>query len=548
MTASALCRWHRAWISGAGIACLGLSGILCGGCAPLGSEVTSSASSAKRQQVSESNSPSANQKVARKYPPQSKKKPVQKYAKNSTRKPTQKPAVQVAENKVGRVRISDGKSPETEVASTAPATKPSPQQRPTVAKSKKTPAPREPDRELVAHWVETLEPSADGTKASTTKKSVKPATATRLATKRPAAPAKEASVVAAMANREVDQASNDKSPKDAVTTAGDSRASKPKKKPASAEAPRDVAPKQAVAAAPAADHPPRGSSHERQRANVLMERAHIMCDDGYPEEALRLASVAAELEYSRQAVYRKGEERPSDFIAWLQSATGGRSASRPVTGTVAPQTGDTTSRSQEAGMATASGAAPTKRPLGKIVRADGRSFLQSRETSNRNVAAVSTNSRLELPVSGNSSSGYAEHEAFANSRTGDATEPPAGQISEMSAAEQTSNDVQYAALSPNDVPPPPADSRQFDIKPGAAGSPRLIASVSPGEPGTSAAVDSDAFAESDAAGTAPSHTTQLTLIGIIGLLTGVAGMAGLKWWHIQERRHFAAKPGAEKTR
>ena len=52
------------------------------------------------------------------------------------------------------------------------------------------------------------------------------------------------------------------------------------------------------------------SNHQRRRADRLMQRAHEMYRSGYPEEALRLASVAVELEKSRQAVYLSGEERP----------------------------------------------------------------------------------------------------------------------------------------------------------------------------------------------------------------------------------------------
>src|SRR5262249_54463406 len=59
------------------------------------------------------------------------------------------------------------------------------------------------------------------------------------------------------------------------------------------------------------------SNHERRRADRLMQRAYAMYPSGYREEALRLASVAAELEHSQLAVYRRGEERPSDFVEFL---------------------------------------------------------------------------------------------------------------------------------------------------------------------------------------------------------------------------------------
>jgi len=60
------------------------------------------------------------------------------------------------------------------------------------------------------------------------------------------------------------------------------------------------------------------NGYERQRADRLMARAHDMLSHNFREEALRLASVAQELEKSKQALYRAGEERPSEFINRLQ--------------------------------------------------------------------------------------------------------------------------------------------------------------------------------------------------------------------------------------
>lgn len=60
------------------------------------------------------------------------------------------------------------------------------------------------------------------------------------------------------------------------------------------------------------------NGYERQRADRLMARAHDMLSHNFREEALRLASVAYELEKSKQALYQAGEERPSEFINRLQ--------------------------------------------------------------------------------------------------------------------------------------------------------------------------------------------------------------------------------------
>jgi hypothetical protein len=59
---------------------------------------------------------------------------------------------------------------------------------------------------------------------------------------------------------------------------------------------------------------------ERQRADKLMSRAQRMLQNGFRDEAMRLASVAEQLEKTRQATYQPGEMRPSDFIRQLRTA------------------------------------------------------------------------------------------------------------------------------------------------------------------------------------------------------------------------------------
>ncbi len=559
MTASALCRWHRAWISGTSVACLGMSGILCGGCAPLSNnDLTSASAPTKQPQVAQSNFGLANKKMIGESP-DSTRKPTQKVAK----KPTQTSEVEVAEGATGRVRITDvGKSPGAEVASTKRQPKPDAKDKAGAATpaDDKTSGPetRRPETELVAGWVETLEPSADGRKASKGPQNVKPVSGTRRAAKKSADSPEDPFLADRTAARYVDELSNDTLPDDAAI---------PPKATDAPPAPK--ANRQKLLAENKSPPPPAdgdrllgGSNHERQRADVLMERAYAMYRSGYPDEALRLASVAAELEKTKQATYRKGEERPTDLISWLQSADGGRSASPPV---IRPQrsSGDQTSdakpRSSDAGSAAAPAAAHTQRPLGEILRTEGGSILQPRDSSNPR-AATRTNSGMELVTSetprfsGNDNS---EQRATANSPQTTAFSPPATRSADAAVATSAADGPRFDSLSVNDAPPPPppAESPRIESRSSAARGPSLAASESQPETrpsaattGTRVAAESETFPESEAPALIPLRTTQLTLIGIIGLLTGVAGMGGLSWWHIQERRQFAAKSGATSHR
>jgi hypothetical protein len=566
MTASALCRWHRAWISGTSVACLGLSGILCGGCAPLSNnDVTSSAPPAKQQQIAKSNFGLANQKMIGESP-DSTRKPTQKVAK----KPTQKTEVEIAAGATGRVRITDvGNSSGTDVASNTRQPKPEVKEKtgaaaPADAKSSGRET-RGPETELVADWVETLEPAADGKKASRWPQNVKPASGSRRFATKSADSSEDPFLADRTAARYVDELSNDTLPDDAAFS------------PTSTDAPpaptanrrKLLADKKPAAPAPAPAAPANspadgdrllgGSNHERQRANVLMERAYAMYRSGYPDEALRLASVAAELEKTRQAAYRKGEERPTDFITWLQSADGGRSASPPVIRPQRPSrdlTGDAKPRSSAAGIAAAPAAARTQRQLGEILRTEGESILQPRDSSNPRPAAR-TNSGTELVTAETprfSGSDNAEQRATANLPQTAASDPPATRSADAAVAASAGDGPRFDSFSVNDAPPPPpppAESPRIKSRSSAASGPSLALSDSPPETrpsvattGTRAAAESEAFTETEAPALIPLRTTQLTLIGIIGLLAGVAGMGGLSWWHIQERRHFAAKAGA----
>jgi hypothetical protein len=124
------------------------------------------------------------------------------------------------------------------------------------------------------------------------------------------------------------------------------------------------------------------SNHERRRADRLMQRAYTMYESGYREEALRLASVAAELEYSQLAVYRRGEERPSDFVEFLLTASGKNTWSKTIE--AAPQVSDRKSDSFGTSLskvAEAAANAGTERSSSKSARNIGNDVLPAEATS-----------------------------------------------------------------------------------------------------------------------------------------------------------------------
>ncbi|MFN0054892.1 MAG: hypothetical protein ACKV0T_22200 [Planctomycetales bacterium] len=59
---------------------------------------------------------------------------------------------------------------------------------------------------------------------------------------------------------------------------------------------------------------------DRKRADLLIARARKMYKQQHPEEALRLAGVAEQLERSHRATYLPNERRPSEFMVQLRKA------------------------------------------------------------------------------------------------------------------------------------------------------------------------------------------------------------------------------------
>lgn len=253
------------------------------------------------------------------------------------------------------------------------------------------------------------------------------------------------------------------------------------------------------------------SNHERRRADVLMERAHSMLDSGYREEALRLASVAAELEKSQQAVYWRGEERPSKFIVLLQNST--TDGARPVN----------TGKAAESVIAKRP-AQPAVQPP-QIAGAD-----QSAEPrATREIVQANTGRMLASADPFVSESSILTGRGTSQSATGGpALDAPAR-------TETARSPVTTVGIEDVEEPAPAPEA-------GPVQGPLLAdAPVAPAAAAASLELDA---ADSDAPATSQAPASQLTIASLLGLIAGVAGMFGLGWWRRQERRHYAA---AKKT-
>ena len=291
------------------------------------------------------------------------------------------------------------------------------------------------------------------------------------------------------------------------------------------------------------------SSHERRRADRLMARAHESYNNGYPEEALRLASVAVELEKSRQALYRRGEERPSDYITWLQSTIGSRSGNPPV---IRPQVspGQQPTNVSETGSAIAAAGAETsdQRRPGDVIRANGGSSgALSADTAPDAANVPRSNTGVDLAASESPRFVTDERPASrAGANVGQVEVPVPPQPRSADARLANGNGPSLDAPAVPDASPPDASSDGLRKKTPRTWAPQVAARDKSAEISASAEaasddsqIDADAFAESETPGLIPARTSQLTIASLVGLITGVAGMFGLSWWRRQEQRHYA---------
>lgn len=295
------------------------------------------------------------------------------------------------------------------------------------------------------------------------------------------------------------------------------------------------------------DEPDVASSHERRRADRLMERAHESYRNGYPEQSLRLAAVAFELEKSRQAIYRRNEERPSDYITWLQSVALADKSTPPVIRPQQPLDRQPVNTHEAASVISAAGAegAEPGRP-GDVIRAN---VTPNDPHAAGTPSEIRSNVGVDLAASDSPRFTTADQ---GNPRVG----ANAGQVEVPVPPQPRSTDARMAATNAGgqsvDAPSVPEPNRAVEnvdrhqSKAAAAALPQPASEISSRMPEPADMIEADvsseteAFAESETAGVIPTPTSQLTIASLVGLVTGIAGMFGLTWWRHQERRHYAA--------
>ncbi len=274
------------------------------------------------------------------------------------------------------------------------------------------------------------------------------------------------------------------------------------------------------------------SIHERRRADGLMKRAYQMFDAGYPEEALRLASIAAELEATEQIKYKRGEERPSEFVAFLQSSAGtnGVPASLAAKRQVAQQSpqkpGQSSDKTSRNSAATAELIA--SRQAGESVRNLLRSAKNAPQFAGNDkdfgsLRAAANAGRVEVPLP--QSPRNADVSIAANDDRGSILE----RAQKTVAAEAVASGV------PSEVA-----VRRQPSSPTRLAETRAAEMDDSSETDNAGGVEGETLADADVPATEPEATSKLTIASLIGLFAGVAGMFGLRWWRRKEQRHYAA--------
>jgi hypothetical protein len=259
------------------------------------------------------------------------------------------------------------------------------------------------------------------------------------------------------------------------------------------------------------------SSHERKRADRLMQRAYAMFESGYREEALRLASVAAELENSQLAVYKRGEERPSDFVEFLLAASSRSSNSTAMIN--ATRSGSACKRASKTGDAKDGGSVLAVGVSGLPLAARDlkpATALTPRFAPDDNAGRAAANAGQEVAVAKDPQNPNVSV-VTAEASGANADETATGDESQSVVAAERVEDSQSA-------PPLPGE----------------LASNAPEAAAMPDAADVEPLADADGSAAATSHSSsQLTIVSLVGLLIGVAGMLGLAWWRRQERQHYA---------
>jgi len=289
------------------------------------------------------------------------------------------------------------------------------------------------------------------------------------------------------------------------------------------------------------------SNHERRRADRLMARAHAMYENGYREEALRLASVAAELEASHQASYKRNEERPSDFIAQLQNPAARNSASPAYaeaqalaqqsseSAIAAPQVSPAVAESNKS-QSVADGSRGRSR---RDAAASGR--LADRSSSKRSIVGLGSPATNTPHFAGGDD---ASMQAAANAGRMEVPMPPAPRSTETGVITADASLAIGQRSRKIDRSDSVVTADRLEEAQDPAESPKMLAPKAPSKSAPPAPIDeldadTDVAMDAESPTAAPAPTSQLTIASLIGLLTGVAGMIGLGWWRRKEREHYA---------
>lgn len=293
------------------------------------------------------------------------------------------------------------------------------------------------------------------------------------------------------------------------------------------------------------------SNHERRRADRLMERAHERYRNGYPEEALRLASVAFELEKSHSATYRRGEERPSDYITWLQSVSPARNGNPPVIRPQVRSNPQPNVSADRSSIVTTANSSDYRR-VGDVFRANGASNIPLTADAAVETAAVNRSSvAVDLSVSNAPQFTPVDQPSSrsgANPLQIEVPIPPQPRSAEANLAMTSAGGPSLEGPTVSEASYPVLRSERPLEIPAPAEMPKVAARSKSAETSSSDVVATDGseaeaevFAESGSTSLIPAPTTQLTIASLVGLVTGVAGMFGLSWWRRQEQRHYATK-------
>jgi hypothetical protein len=494
--------WKHGWIPQAGVVCLGASSLLIGGCA-------------SRATVSDSRPPAkATGQVA---------------AKSKTKTgtaPARKPATEVAsKNPPGKARVSDVDA-QARVQMAARAS-----QRKSSAETLAAAPPRSSATSQVSATSPSSKPELAKTRKPAESRKTRQSTSAMQASS--SAAARQGSAAAEKETRVAD--SGRPAPDGSIKqTAAEDQSVPPTARRSTTASNVDspvVTPGKVTRVN--GENENLASNHERRRADRLMQRAYAMFESGYREESLRLASVALELENSKQAIYQPGEERPSDFIALMRASdTGNRLRaiemhSRPaeadgspriVSQTAAASTRPATTKSVRAGDTIPAVAAmrPQATPDQTELASDGPQFPAGDMATSRSSANAG---HVEVPVA------------------------PSPRRTKVNIVTVDDNDsiVEATARSASSRSVVTAD--RLDEADEQAQTPAALKEKSlshaPAAQATDAS-DSENDLDTVVEVASPAHSSQLTIASLIGLACGVGGMLGLGWWRRQERRYYAA--------